>query len=114
MSKPVKEKPAPRASGAAPRFEAELARLEKIVERLEGGQAGLEEALASFEEGIGLTRALMKRLDEAEKRIEVLLDREKGSSRRIAAEDLERMARGEAPSSGDEEDEEDLEESDED
>ena len=55
-----------------PGFEASLERLEEIVRRLEEGDLPLDESLRLFEEGVGLTRACAARLDEAERRIEVL------------------------------------------
>ncbi len=54
-------------------FEGALARLEEIVESLEGGELGLEAALAAFEEGVALSRRCSTQLDDAERRIEVLV-----------------------------------------
>jgi len=54
-------------------FEAAMQSLEKIVETLEDGELSLEESLALFEEGIGLVRLCSRRLDEAEKRIDLLV-----------------------------------------
>ena len=55
-----------------PGFEASLERLEEIVKTLEEGDLPLDESLRLFEEGVGLTRTCAARLDEAERRIEVL------------------------------------------
>jgi len=55
-----------------PGFEASLRRLEEIVAALEEGDRPLEESLRLFEEGVGLTRQCAARLDEAERRIEIL------------------------------------------
>lgn len=55
-------------------FEQSFAALEEIVERLERGTLGLEDALAEFEKGVGLLRDCSRVLDEAERRIEILLD----------------------------------------
>lgn len=55
-----------------PGFEASLRRLEEIVASLEEGDRPLEESLRLFEEGVGLTRQCAARLDEAERRIEML------------------------------------------
>ena len=60
------------------KFEDALSRLESIVEKLEQGELSLEESLAAFEEGIRLSRICSKRLDEAEKKIEVLIKGEDG------------------------------------
>jgi exodeoxyribonuclease VII small subunit len=54
-------------------FEQALERLEAIVERLEGGELDLEAALAAFEEGVALTRRCADRLEQAERRVEVLV-----------------------------------------
>lgn len=54
-------------------FESLMSRLEGVVHRLEEGDLPLEEALRVFEEGVALSRLGAHRLDEAERRIEVLL-----------------------------------------
>jgi exodeoxyribonuclease VII small subunit len=54
-------------------FEDALARLETIVDRLEQGELELEQALAAFEEGVALTRRCAGQLEDAERRIEVLV-----------------------------------------
>jgi exodeoxyribonuclease VII small subunit len=53
-------------------FEQALERLEGVVGRLEDGDVPLEEALKLFEEGVRLTRLCAKKLDEAEKKVELL------------------------------------------
>lgn len=60
-------------ANASPSFEAILERLEAISAQLERGDAALEESLALFEEGIRLARMGTQRLDDAEGRLEVLL-----------------------------------------
>jgi len=59
-------------------FEDALGRLEKIVDLLEAGNLGLEESLKIYEEGVGLARRCARYLDEAEKRIELLMRDEQG------------------------------------
>ena len=54
-------------------FEASLAALEKIVRELERGDLPLEESLQLFERGVRLSRECQERLNQAERRIEVLL-----------------------------------------
>jgi|GEM_PF-1091029 len=53
-------------------FEKALADLEKIVAALESGELTLDEALKQYEEGVRLTRACQSKLQEAEKKIEIL------------------------------------------
>jgi exodeoxyribonuclease VII small subunit len=54
-------------------FEAQLATLERIVRELERGDLPLEQSLDLFEQGVKLSRECQERLNEAERRIEVLL-----------------------------------------
>jgi len=54
-------------------FEQVMERLQTVVDQLEEGDLPLEESLAMFEEGVRLSRAGAKRLDEAERRVEELL-----------------------------------------
>lgn len=60
-------------------FEVSLKELEKIVGQLEDGDLPLEESLRLFENGVRLSRECQERLNQAERRIEVLLADEKGS-----------------------------------
>ena len=53
-------------------FEAALKELEGIVKQLETGEAKLEESLILFERGVKLTRFCSQKLDEADKKIELL------------------------------------------
>lgn len=55
------------------KFEEAMERLEKITEELEQGNLSLDGALARFEEGMKLIGFCEKRLDEAEKKIQVLI-----------------------------------------
>lgn len=54
-------------------FEKQIAELEGIVKTLEGGSISLDESLALFEKGIKLTKSCQKMLDEAEKKVSVLV-----------------------------------------
>jgi exodeoxyribonuclease VII small subunit len=54
-------------------FEASLEALEQIVHELERGDLPLEKSLELFEDGIRLSRQCQERLNQAERRIEVLL-----------------------------------------
>ena len=62
------------------KFEDCLARLEQIVAALEGGNLPLEESLKVFEEGVALARHCSRYLDDAERRIEVLVKDETGAT----------------------------------
>jgi exodeoxyribonuclease VII small subunit len=58
-------------------FEASLSTLEQIVAQLESGDLPLERSLELFEEGIGLVRHCQSQLQDAERKVELLL-RERG------------------------------------
>ena len=55
-------------------FESALAELETIVKTLEEGQLPLEQSLERFERGIALSRFCHTRLNDAERRIELLTE----------------------------------------
>jgi exodeoxyribonuclease VII small subunit len=61
---------------AKEKFEDSLEKLEDIVKKMEAGDLPLEEALKSFEEGIKLIRSCQTKLDEAQRRVEILLGKE--------------------------------------
>jgi exodeoxyribonuclease VII small subunit len=62
-----------------PTFEESLKKLEVIVEQLEKGDLALEDSLKLFEEGVGLSAACKKELDEAEGKVQVLIKQRDGS-----------------------------------
>jgi exodeoxyribonuclease VII small subunit len=64
---------------AEKKFERALARLEEIVQKLEQGDLPLEQSLKLFEEGIRLSRICNTRLEEAERKVEVLLKDKAGN-----------------------------------
>ena len=59
-------------------FEKAFQQLEKIVQRLESEELPLDESLHLFEEGIRLSRFCHQRLEEVEKKIELILADAKG------------------------------------
>lgn len=61
-------------------FEASLERLEKIVEEMESGELSLEQMMAHFEEGTGLVKACSKKLNEVERKIEMLTKKDDAES----------------------------------
>jgi exodeoxyribonuclease VII small subunit len=54
-------------------FESALQSLEDIVARLEAGDLPLDRALELFEEGVKLSRYCSSKLDEAERKVEILV-----------------------------------------
>ena len=61
------------------KFEEGLQRLEQIVGTLDEGEVSVDEALALFKEGLSLTKELSKRLDDIERKVEILVKKENGS-----------------------------------
>ena len=55
-------------------FETAIAELESIVKTLEAGDLPLEQSLALYERGVQLSRFCHARLEDAERRIEVLTE----------------------------------------
>jgi len=55
-------------------FEEALKKLEAIVDELETGNLTLDDSVEKFKEGIELTSFCNKKLDEAEKKITVLIE----------------------------------------
>jgi len=60
------------------KFEEALKKLEKIVEALEKGDLPLEDALDKYEEGVKLANLCTKKLDQAERKINILSRAEDG------------------------------------
>lgn len=69
---------------AGVKFEQAMARLEAIVGELEKGDLPLDESLKIFEEGIRLSKNCLKVLEEAEHKIEVLVQ-DKNGKRQLRA-----------------------------
>lgn len=74
-------------------FEASLAALEKVVRELERGDLPLEESLKLFEQGVKLSRECQERLNQAERRVEVLLRDTEGRPVLSAFDDEEKSLR---------------------
>ena len=55
------------------KFEAALEDLELVVEQLETGELSLEDSLEAFEKGVGLVKYCNQKLDEVEKKVELLV-----------------------------------------
>lgn len=82
---------AERGQNGSPAFEEILTRLNTVVEKLESGDMTLEDSLALFEEGVRLSRLGSVRLDEAEHRVERLLN-DDGKTATIASPEKESEA----------------------
>ena len=59
-------------------FEAALKRLEKIADDLENDDISLDESLKAYEEGMKLMAVCQKKLEEAKKKVDVLVKKDGG------------------------------------
>lgn len=60
------------------KFESALEELEQVVEQLESGELSLEDSLSAFEKGVGLVRFCNQKLNDVEKKIEMLVKDKEG------------------------------------
>ena len=67
-------------------FEQALTSLESLVSAMEEGELSLEESLKAFEEGIKLTRECQTALENAEQKVQILVQKEQGTES-VAFED---------------------------
>src|SRR6202030_4045576 len=74
------------------KFEEELKDLEEIVGKIDSGELTLEDSIGAFERGVALVRSLNQKLDEIEKKVEVLSRNSQGDLRTAAYEGLEECA----------------------
>ncbi len=65
-------------------FEDALGKLEGIVKELEDGELSLEKSLERYEQGVRLARFCNRKLEEAEKRVEMLQTNDEGEPKRDA------------------------------
>ncbi len=55
-------------------FEESLGALEALVQKMEQGDMSLEQSLEAFEQGVRLTRECQQRLQQAEQRVQLLME----------------------------------------
>ena len=70
------------------KFESALEELVEVVEQLESGELSLEDSLSAFEKGVGLVRFCNQKLNEVEKKIEMLVKDKEGKLQLKALVDL--------------------------
>ena len=73
-------------------FETALQQLEQIVEQLESGELSLEDSLTAFEAGVGLVKHCNQKLNEVEKKIELLVRDKEG---KLQLKDIPELAKSE-------------------
>jgi exodeoxyribonuclease VII small subunit len=60
------------------KFETAIEDLEQVVEQLESGELSLEDSLSAFEKGVGLVKFCNQKLNEVEKKVELLVKDKEG------------------------------------
>ena len=76
-------------------FETALEDLEQVVEQLESGDLALEDSLAAFEKGVGLAKYCNQKLNDVEKKVELLIKDKDGKLQLTAFGDLAEEEDGE-------------------
>lgn len=64
------------SKSTTPQFEQAIAELESIVSQLESGDLELEQSLKLFERGIELTRISQSKLQDAEQKVQILMEKQ--------------------------------------
>ncbi len=62
-------------------FEEQIQELEKIINELENGNLNLDDSVIKFEEGMKISKECNKMLENAEKKITILLNDENGEKK---------------------------------
>jgi len=70
-------------------LEKSMAELEKIVAELESGELSLDKSLRQFEKGVRISRECQAVLNEAEQKVQLLVD---GDARDVTGEQLSTLA----------------------
>ena len=71
-------------TGGEETYDGLVARLENVVGELESGQLTLEQSVERFAEGVRLAREASRKLDEAERKVELLVRSADGEEEAVA------------------------------
>jgi exodeoxyribonuclease VII small subunit len=71
-------------TGAGEAYDVLVSRLERVVSELEGGTLTLEQSIEKFAEGVRLARDASRKLDDAERRVEMLVKNADGDVDAVA------------------------------
>jgi exodeoxyribonuclease VII small subunit len=73
-------------AGSEDTYDVLVTRLERVVTELETGQLTLEQSIEKFAEGIRLARDASRKLDDAERRVELLVRSADGEDETVPLE----------------------------
>jgi exodeoxyribonuclease VII small subunit len=83
------------------KFEDELKDLETIVNQIDSGELSLDESIGAFERGVALVKSLTQKLDEVERKVEMLTRDTEGKLVSEPFEDAEAPAKPRRPREND-------------
>ena len=86
VSGPANERPQEGTPETAEAYDALVSRLERVVGELESGQLTLERSIEKFAEGVRLAQDATRKLDDAERRIEMLIRNADGTEEAVPFE----------------------------
>jgi len=84
------------------KFEEEIKDLETLANQIDSGELSLEESISAFERGVALVKSLNRKLDEVERKVELLTRNAEG---RLRSSSLDHEL-GEKPRTDDDPDDE--------
>lgn len=76
-----------------PNLEDSLAEISKLIEKMEHSEQTLEQSLTSFERGIGLIKHCQKILEDAEQKVQVLIQNQNQETLAAYGDDMENKGR---------------------
>ena len=71
-------------AGGEETYDGLVSRLERVVGELESGQLSLEQSIERFAEGVRLAREASRKLDQAERKVELLVRNADGEEATVA------------------------------
>jgi exodeoxyribonuclease VII small subunit len=86
------------------KFEDELKDLETLVSQIDSGELTLEESIGAFERGVALVKSLNQKLDEVERKVEMLTRDAEGRLESVVLQGESEGASNETAADADDED----------
>jgi exodeoxyribonuclease VII small subunit len=86
------------------KFEDELKDLETLVSQIDSGELTLEESIGAFERGVALVKSLNQKLDEVERKVEMLTRDAEGRLESVVLQGESESASNETAADADDED----------
>jgi exodeoxyribonuclease VII small subunit len=94
LSTATERGPGAASEGAAEAYDEVVTKLERLVGELESGKLTLEQSIEKFAEGVRLAREATRKLDDAERRVDLLVRTADGSDEVVPFDGEAGKARG--------------------